>query len=141
MSSSTSTFPKAAGPIGSPSDLERHLVHDAKHNLAGGLGDLKIVGVKAAEHVARQTFIEQGGCEQIDDAALERAQIGGADGGDEEREQRARVGDQETLAPVEPEQVRIPVVALWRRLDQPDRLLPEQIEQLGAAADDHLPRA
>src|SRR5205085_10983045 len=84
------------------------------HTLAGGLGDLKVVGVKAAEHVAWQTFIEQGGCEQIDDAALERAQIRGADGGDEEREQRARVGDQETLAPVEPEQVRIPVVALWR---------------------------
>lgn len=103
-----------------------------------GLGDLKILGVKAAEHVDRQTFIEQGGCEQIDDAALERAQIGDADGGNEEREQRARVGDQKTLAPVEPEQVRLPVVALWRRLDQPDRLLAEQSEQLPGAADDHL---
>jgi hypothetical protein len=43
-----------------------------------------------------------------------------ADVGDEEREERAGVSDQQALAPVEPEQVRIPVVAAWQRLDASD---------------------
>jgi L-arabinose isomerase len=43
----------AAGLVDGPSDLERHLVHDAEDVLAGGLGDLNFTGFEAAERVAR----------------------------------------------------------------------------------------
>jgi len=62
--------------------------------LAGGLGDLNLIRCEVAERVARQTVIEQRSHNQIGDAALERAQIGGADVGDEKREQGARVRGQ-----------------------------------------------
>jgi hypothetical protein len=50
--------PEAACLIDGPADLERHLVHDAEHLLAGGPGRLDFVGFEAAEQVSRQALVE-----------------------------------------------------------------------------------
>jgi hypothetical protein len=86
-----------------PADLERDLVHDAEDVPAGRLGEPDFSWFEAAARVDRK---------QIADAKL----------GDEEREERPGVHDQQGLAPLAPEQVRIPVVAVCRRLDESDRV-------------------
>jgi len=79
--------------------------------------------------------------EQLGDATLERAQIADADVGDKEREERAGMDGEQALAPVDPEEVGVPVVAGWWGVDERDRMLAEQVEQLAGAADDHWVRA
>jgi len=48
---------------------------------------------------------------------------------------------EQALAPVDPEEVGVPVVAGWWGVDERDRMLAEQVEQLAGAADDHWVRA
>jgi hypothetical protein len=49
--------------------------------------------------------------------------------------------EEQARAPVDPEEVGIPVVVGRWRVDERDRLLAEQVEQLAGAADDHRTRA
>jgi len=49
--------------------------------------------------------------------------------------------DEEARALVDPEQVGLPVISAWWRVDERDRLPAEQVEQLAGAADDHWSRA
>jgi len=58
-----------------------------------------------------------------------------------EREERAGMDGEQALAPVDPEEVGVPVVAGWWGVDERDRMLAEQVEQLAGAADDHWVRA
>jgi len=45
------------------------------------------------------------------------------------------------VASVDPEEVRVPVIVAWRRVDERDGALAEQVEKLSRAAYDHRSRA
>ena len=106
--------------------FERHLVHHAEDVAARRLGEADVVGVEAAEGVDRHSLLEQCAFEQTDDPPSDRAQLGEADIGDEDREQRAGVDDQQALAPIEPEHVRVPIVVARRRFGEAEPFLAEQ---------------
>jgi hypothetical protein len=128
--------PEAAGLVDVPADFVRHLVHDAEDVPACSLGEPDFVRFESAERVARKALLEHRASEQLDDAALERAQVVDSDVGDKAREQRTRMRDEEALAPVDPEQVGVPAIAGWWRVDERDRVPAERVEQPACAADD-----
>ena len=119
--------PETADLVDVPAALERHLVQCPEHVFAGCLRELEVIGSEAAEGVDGESLLDQGAFEQLDDAASDRAQVSDAHVGEEEREQCAGMDDEQALAAVEPEQVRVPVVLAGRRVDERDALA-EQVE-------------
>jgi hypothetical protein len=92
-----------------------------------------------AEDVCRQVLglqlLVRAGCDPLPD----RSQLGRADIGGEDGEQCRRVDEQEALAAVDPEQVQVPVVVTASDIRR--RSLPEELEHLRCATNDHDGRA
>ncbi len=92
-----------------------HVVHAAKHAAIRGLGDRKFLGSEIAEGANGKPLSDELSHDQPGDEVVRRAQVGRSDVWLEDREQGVGVGEQEALAPVEDEEVSVPVVAirLW----------------------------
>src|SRR2546429_7017451 len=86
------------------SKLEGHFVHEAKGAAARGLGELNTVGLELGERVDGQVFGAELALDGRDEIVPDRAEVRAPNTGSEDREQRAGVGEQETLLPVDPEQ-------------------------------------
>ena len=97
--------PEAAGLVDVPAALEGHLVHDAEHVSACCRREADVIRIELTQRVDGQLLVEQRRLEQVDDAS-DRTLVGHADVGNEDREERAGMDDQQALASVEPEQVR-----------------------------------
>ena len=93
------------GQLGEP----RHLVHAPEHAPVGGLRELYVVGNKIAECVRREPFGVEGILDQRDDESTEWSKVIRTHVRGKDREQRARVGDEEALASLDPDQVRVEV--------------------------------
>ena len=77
---------------------------------------------------------------QSDQAGEQRAlvaQVCGAHVGREDREQRAGVCQQQALAAVEPQQVPVSVLEVWRRSGLRRYRRPDDGEELSGAPQDH----
>ena len=92
------------------SKLEGHLVHEAKGAAARGLGELNTLGLELGERVVAQVFGVQLALDGRDEIVPDWAEVRAPNTCSEDREQCVGVGEQETLLPVDPEQVQIPVV-------------------------------
>lgn len=110
--------PEAAGLVDLPAALERHLVHHPEHVPARGLRQLDAVGVEATEYLGGEPFLEQRVLDDPDDARPDRTQVRDANVGEEDREERPGMDEEQALASVEPDQVRVPVSVARRRLDE-----------------------
>ena len=92
-------------------------------------------GIEFAERIDGQVFGLQRGLDRRDDGRADRAQAGGSDVRHEHREQGADVGHQQAFAPVDPDQVGIPVLLAGfadGRLRH-----PQQRQHLGGASQHH----
>jgi len=89
----------------------------------------------------RRELFEQLPDQQVDDARSDRTHVADTDVRDEDWEERAGMHDEQALASVDPEEVRVPVIVAWRRVDERDGALAEQVEKLSRAAYDHRSRA
>ena len=112
-----------------------HVVHAAEHAAIRGLGGRKFFGRKIAEGLNGKPLSEELPLDQSGDEVMRRAQVGRSDVWLEDCEQRVDVGEQETFAPVEDEEVRVPVVAI--RLQRRQVLWADHVEQLLRAPKDH----
>jgi len=74
----------------------------------------------SAPSTATVALLEQRAFERADGPRANRPQVRCADIGDKDRKQRAGVDDDHALVPVEPEQVRIPIVLARCRSDELD---------------------
>jgi len=112
------------------SKLESHLVHEAKGASARGLSEPNTVRLKLGEGVGRQVLCAELGLDGRDEVVADRAEIRAMNACPEDGEQRAGVCEQETLLPVDPEQVQIPVVVGRREFVERDR--PRGVQKLSS---------
>ena len=77
--------------------------------------------------------------EETGDELARRTQIRCAHIGLEDREQRGRVGEQQALTAIEPQQIRVPVFGLRSRSRLREELRADGGEELLRAPQDHLP--
>src|SRR5438876_12117016 len=103
------------------SKLDSHLVHEAEGASARGLGEPNTVRLKLGERVGRQVLCAELALDGRDEVCADRAEIRAMNACPEDGEQRAGVCEQETLLPVDPEQVQIPVVVGRRKFVERDR--------------------
>jgi hypothetical protein len=86
-------------------EFERHLLHEPERVSARGLRGPNVMAVKLRERVGWWSFRSQRGLDCFHDVVAQRMQIRDTDAGPEHGEQRAGVGEQETLLPLDPEEV------------------------------------
>src|SRR4051812_25984469 len=104
------TAAEAAGGGDGVVDVDGHVVHEAEHAAARGLRDLKRSRVELPERVRCQPLRVECGLDDADNVRPERAQLRRARARDEDGKERASVREQQALAPLEPEDVRVPVL-------------------------------
>lgn len=112
-----------------------HVVHAAEHAAIRSLGDRKLLGSKIAEGANGKPLNEELPLDQPGDEVVRRAQVGRPDVGLEDREQGVGVGEQQTFAPVEDEEVSVPVAAIG--LLRRQLLWADHVEQLLRAPKHH----
>jgi len=134
ISSTVAGRPKrfAAGATGQASPLTCRLAVFARRTSSGA---------RRPERVDGELLFEQLPDQQVDDARSDRTHVADTDVRDEDWEERAGMHDEQALASVDPEEVRVPVIVAWRRVDERDGALAEQVEKLSRAAYDHRSRA
>lgn len=120
---------------------ERQVVHAAQHTAVGGLGDPSPRRVEDPEGVRRETLGGQLVVDARDDEGPERAEVAGANVGDEDRQEAAGMRDEKTLAAVDPQEVGVPVVFGCRQGRCRGVRSAHQLLQLGRAAKDEHARA
>lgn len=121
-------------------EVEGHLVHEPEDAATRRPRDMDVFGVESTENVARQALRAKLFLDGSDNVRTRRAQLGEADVYAKDGKQRVGVGDQQTLAPIDPEHVGVPVVVARRLFGQGDAT-PEQAEQLLCAPQYHRARA
>ncbi len=94
---------------------ERHVVHAARDAAVGRLGEPDLLLPQIAERPRRQLLAAEFPPDEAGDQLARGTQRGCRHIGLEDREQRRRVGQQQARAPVEPQQVRVPVLGIRRR--------------------------
>src|SRR6266487_2885554 len=119
------------------SKLEGHLVHEAERAAARGFRETNGVGVKLGKRVGRKALCAKLGFDGRDEVVADRADVRAMNAYPEDGEQRAGMREQETLLPIDPEQVQVPVVVGRREFAERDRAAAEQIEHPLRAAHDH----
>ncbi len=128
---------KAARVSDEVAKLEGHFVHEAEGAAARGLGELNSVRLELGERVGGQALSAEFGLDGLDEVGAKWAEIRASNTCSEDGEQRAGVREQETLLPVDPEQVQIPVAVGRGEFAERERTAAEQIEHLLRAAHDH----
>lgn len=93
-------------------NLECHLVHEAEHAATRGPGDPDVVWLKPPERVRREGLGAEFGLDGRDEIRAGRPEICAPDARPKDREQCAGMGEQETLATIDPQQVQVPLVVL-----------------------------
>src|SRR6266540_4331839 len=120
-----------------PSEFERHLGHEAERAAVRGLRKPNIVAVEFGECVGGKSFRAEFSLDRVDEVVAERAEIRYLYAHPEDREQSAGLGEQETLLPLDPNEVQVPVIVARRELAEGELAAAEQIEHLLRAPHDH----
>ncbi len=118
-------------------EVIRNLVHDPEHPSVRGLRDPDVWGVENTEHIHREGLIVERAGDRIDEERADRVEIVLADIRHKNRESGAGVYDEQALAPVEPEQVQIPIVVTGFDLGQLRWPEADQLQRFCGAANDH----
>lgn len=121
-------------------EVEGHLVHEPEDASARRPRDVNIARVESTENVERQPLGAELFLDGSHDISAERAQFVDAKIGSEDGEERVGLDEQEALASVDPQQVRVPVILARRLLGLRDGA-SEQTEKPLRTAHDHRGRA
>jgi hypothetical protein len=97
---------EAASVSDAVSKLEGHLVHEAERAAARGFRETNGVGVKLGKRVGRKALRAKLGFDGRDEVVADRAEVRAPNAYPEDGEQRAGMREQETLLPIDPEQVQ-----------------------------------
>ena len=101
------------------------------------LGEDQVLWLQPGEHGGRQSLAGKLSLDEAGDQRARRTQTRRAHISLEGREKRGRVGQQQALATIEPQQIRVPVLRVrrWRRLRSERR--PDDGEKLARAPQNH----
>src|SRR6266542_639600 len=99
-----------------PSELERHLGHEAERAAARGLRKPNFVALELGERVGGESFRAELSLDRVDEVVAERTKIPDMNASPENREQGAGVSEEEALLPLDPYEVQVPVVVSRREL-------------------------
>lgn len=127
----------AGVPVEHVVEVTRDLVHDPEYPSARGLRDPDICRFERAEHRCRKGLVVERSGDRVDEQRADRIEVVLADIRHKNRESGARVCDEQTLAPVEPQQVQIPVVVAGFDLGERRRTEAEQLQRFDRAAKNH----
>ena len=93
---------------------EGHVVHAAQDTAVSRLGEDQVLWLQPREHGGLQSLAGKLTLDQTADQRARRTQTRRAHICLEDREKRRRVGQQQALATIEPQQIRVPVLRVRR---------------------------
>ena len=129
---------EAGDAAGLPSNARghgRHVVREPQDAAAGGSRHPHMGGVKRSQAVRREPLIRQGRRDGTGDVVAELGELWLTNVRDEDREQRVGVYDKQALAPVDPDEIGVPVVRCRR--DVGDLARSQQLEQPRGAGNEN----